>query len=112
MIRFRKMPYLAANVSPKYVNERSSSEVFIIVFRFTGRMAYEVMEPVTKFISFDSTIEDIKEMVKGGDKDQTAYPIVESKENMILVGAAQKRHIEQLFFYFPDEATWKVRKYG
>jgi hypothetical protein len=66
------------------------------------------MEENMKLITYNTTINQIKEVIKGADKDQTAFPIVDNKISMTLIGAAQKRHIDQLFEYFPDESQHDV----
>lgn len=93
MIRFRKLPYLSANLSPK----------------FTGRLAQEVMETDWKLIPFKSTVGDIKRAYEFSSPEQTAFPIIDNNDRMFLIGAAQRSHIEKMLAKYGDKEDLPIR---
>ncbi|GFR83380.1 chloride channel protein [Elysia marginata] len=80
IIKLKKLPYL-----PDIVSAKSNAWLLYVE---------DFMVSETKFIAFDATYKDLQELIM--TTRHRSYPLVDSKNSMILLGSVQRLELERL----------------
>ena len=77
--------------------------------RFTGRLAYEVMDQDPKFLVIGNiTPTTVKEILSQVPKEQTAIPVVLDNNNKELMGSVRRASVLKMIEMFDTDDTKDV----